>query len=721
MKPERASNYEKYYSALASLAEGILWVDEFGTVIYASDPFIHALGYSKEEVINKRIFDLEIQYNVQNYSFYWERLKTGEKISRATFFITSEDKLIPASIRLKLEGREKGALCLWLVHFQPFPIQGWELLNWCAGLNGTAAWQWDILKGTVIVNDIFHRIFHMPGQDHFVYRDNIISLLKDRLNNKQIAWLTNALRKLHQNRESIEKYLCVEWDGVKEVLLFRAEAVTVRGQVTQLRGTFQKFFPEQAGNEQEQLYRQTIQKMNDIVIWLRPDCGFNFVNQAALQQLGYKEEELLDEKTIMDIEVESTQKQWEKLWSQLKEEDLIHYQGSFQRKDGSVFPVDIDLIYLRLGKKRLVSLVARDRSQQRQEEVRLRRAFVEIDNLTRQLEAENIYLQEEVSARHNFENIISRSLHYKKVLNQIKKVAPTDSTVLIFGETGTGKELLARAVHRLSHRSERPLIKVDCSTLPKNLIESELFGHEKGAFTSAEKAKPGRFELADGGTLFLDEIGELPLELQPKLLRVLQEGAFTRLGSNDVITVDVRIITATNRDLEAQVKKGEFRSDLFYRINTFPIHNIPLRNRLEDIPLLAQHFLKIFNEKIGRQIQLISTRAMEKLMHYDYPGNVRELESIIERAVILSTGRELSLNHWNPRVQREEAAQSEDIAQSGDRGILGFEEMQRRHILKALELTNWKVSGEDGAASLLNLNPQTLYSKMRRLGVKRNK
>jgi formate hydrogenlyase transcriptional activator len=325
------------------------------------------------------------------------------------------------------------------------------------------------------------------------------------------------------------------------------------------------------------------------------------------------------------------------------------------------------------------------------------------------LEAQNVYLQEEIKGTHNFEELIGGSTSLKKVLKNVERVALTDSTVLLTGETGTGKELIARAIHNLSQRKDRPLVKVNCAAIPAGLIESELFGHEKGAFTGALTKKMGRFELADKGTIFLDEIGELPLDLQAKLLRVLQEGEFERVGGTLTFKVNVRIIAATNRDLEQQSKTGHYRPDLYYRLNVFPIHLPALREREGDIPLLAQFFVRKFSTDFGKRIDRVSERMMAALQRYQWPGNIRELEHVIERAVILSEGSELEPIDWL----------SSSHSKVGEGKTLTLEEMERQHIVDVLDQTNWRVSGEKGAAKILGLNPTTLEARMKKLDIKR--
>jgi formate hydrogenlyase transcriptional activator len=298
-------------------------------------------------------------------------------------------------------------------------------------------------------------------------------------------------------------------------------------------------------------------------------------------------------------------------------------------------------------------------------------------------------------------------------------VAPTDATVLILGESGTGKELLARAVHNHSKRRTRPLVKVNCASLPTNLIESELFGHEKGAFTGALEKKIGRFELADGGTIFLDEIGEMPIELQAKLLRVLQEGELERLGNSKTTKVDVRVIAATNRELEQAVKAGTFREDLYYRLNVFPITSPPLRERREDISILVPHFLKKFRAKIGKPVRTVSPEAMQALQAYRWPGNVRELENMTERAVILSTGSVLEMENF-PALSAvtPQLAVTTTPEMDGD-SLRTLEEIEREYIVQVLKKTSWVVEGQKGAASILGLNPSTLRSRMQKLGMKK--
>jgi PAS domain S-box-containing protein len=348
-----------------------------------------------------------------------------------------------------------------------------------------------------------------------------------------------------------------------------------------------------------------------------------------------------------------------------------------------------------------------DITERKQAELNLETALSEIQELKEKLEVERAYLLEEIKLEYNYENIIGQSDGLKYVLYKVEQIAPGDTTVLVLGETGTGKELVARAIHGLSPRKDRALVKVNCATLPSNLIESELFGHEKGAFTGAHARQLGRFEVANGATLFLDEIGELPLELQPKLLRVIQDGEFERLGSSGTIKVDVRLIAATNRNLEEEVRRGRFREDLWYRLSIFPITVPPLRERMEDIALLVDFFVNKISKRLGKSIESIPVSVMNTLRDYPWPGNIRELENVLERAVINSSGPKLHLVDELKKPSKDLTTTQKTL-----------EEVERDHIVRILEQTHWKVSGQNGAAEILRLNRSTLRARMRKLGIR---
>ena len=338
-------------------------------------------------------------------------------------------------------------------------------------------------------------------------------------------------------------------------------------------------------------------------------------------------------------------------------------------------------------------------------------AYRQITELRDQLTQEKLYLEDELRSEMNFEEIVGNSSILRKVLHQVEAVAPTNSTVLIYGETGTGKELIARAVHNLSERRANAFVKLNCAAIPTGLLESELFGHEKGSFTGAVAQRIGRFELASPGTIFLDEVGEIPLDLQPKLLRVLQEREFERLGSSRTLRTDARLIAATNRDLGAMVGEQTFRSDLYYRLNVFPIHVPPLRERAEDIPFLVRHFAQHFARNMKKQIESISSETMNALVRYPWPGNIREMQNVIERAVILSRGSVLHIPLADLKRRTGEVPEAN--------GLATLEEVERKHILAVLEQTNWVFGGPNGAASRLGLKRPTLQFRMQKLGITR--
>jgi chemotaxis protein methyltransferase CheR len=399
---------------------------------------------------------------------------------------------------------------------------------------------------------------------------------------------------------------------------------------------------------------------------------------------------------------------WAAIQSHLQERVPYRVEYRLQTKSGDYrwFLAGGQAIWNSEGKAIRMSGSIQDITERKQGELNLKAALSEIKQLKDKLEVERAYLQEEIKSQYNHENIIGQSDALDYIFYKVEQIAPSDTTVLVLGETGTGKELVARAIHHLSPRKDRALVKVNCATLPANLIESELFGHEKGAFTGAHARQLGRFEVADGATLFLDEIGELPLELQPKLLRVIQDGEFERLGSSGTIKVDVRVIAATNRNLEEEVRQGRFREDLWYRLNIFPITVPPLRERIEDIAMLVDFFVDKISKRLGKSIESIPTSVMNSLQEYHWPGNVRELENVLERAVINSSGPKLHLVDELKKHHKDLTTAKKTL-----------NEIERDYIVRVLEQTHWKISGQNGAAEILGLNRSTLRARMRKLGI----
>jgi PAS domain S-box-containing protein len=441
-----------------------------------------------------------------------------------------------------------------------------------------------------------------------------------------------------------------------------------------------------------------------------------FVNPAAAEMLGWTADELIG-KPQHDI-IHHTKPDGATytredcpIYSAFKDGKVHRVDDEvFWRKDGTSMPVEYvsTPIHDEAGELAGAVVTFNDITERKRQQEALEGALAEVQQLKERLQAENLYLREEIQGAHNFEEMIGQSDALAKTKRQIEQVAETDATVLVLGETGVGKELIARAIHNLSKRSERPLVKVNCASLPSTLIESELFGHEKGAFTGASAQRVGRFELAHGGTIFLDEVGELPLELQAKLLRVIQEAEFERLGGSRTIKVDIRIVAATNRDLTKAVWAGDFRDDLYYRLNVFPVKVPPLRDRREDIPRLVAHFVGKFSAKLGKRIDPISEPVQDALQRYDWPGNIRELENVIERAVILATDATLSV---------DEALETRPSLPGAAPDRRSLDQVERDHIVSVLEQTEWRMEGDRGAAVVLGLHPNTLRSRMKKLGI----
>jgi len=438
-------------------------------------------------------------------------------------------------------------------------------------------------------------------------------------------------------------------------------------------------------------------KQNELILW----------NKNLELILGYSKIELY-KKDVYDFMEESAKEENQNainiIFNDKKEQSV---EQNILTKSGEKIPVVDTANYGHIGNEEYLIGVAIDISKLKETEQNLRNVITELQTYKDQLQLENIYLRKEIESFQGFEEIIGESETLLHSLFRIEQVATTNSTVLLAGETGTGKELFAEAIHRKSNRKNNVFVKINCGALPATLIESELFGHEKGAFTGAIQKQIGRFELAHGGTIFLDEIGELPIELQPKLLRVIQEGEFERLGSPKTIKVDVRIIAATNQNLENQIKKNLFRKDLYYRLNVYPITIAPLRERLSDIPLLVEHFVKRFNLSLGKNITSVSKKTNKQLQTYSWPGNIRELENIIERAIIISPSKSLVVDPLNyPDFDNGEK-------------YVSLSQFQREYIIKALEKTLWRVGGEDGAAKILDIHPETLRSRMKKLRIER--
>jgi len=469
-----------------------------------------------------------------------------------------------------------------------------------------------------------------------------------------------------------------------------------------------------------QLYRSTPAMLHTLD---KEGCVVT-VTEHWLQKMGYTRDEVVG-RSITEFYSESDRQRVtvDYLQNLIDNGEFSNESRQLVTKDGKVLDLLMSAISERdgSGKVRRMLVASKDLTERNKAERELRQALAENARLRDELERERDYLREEVNVAMNFGRIIGRSAALKYMLAQVEAVAQTPASVLILGESGVGKELVAHAIHARSGRADSPLVKVNCASIPKELFESEFFGHVKGAFTGAHRDRVGRFQLADGGTIFLDEVGEIPFELQGKLLRVLQESEFERVGDDVTRSVDTRVIAATNRDLEKLVLGGEFREDLFYRLSVFPIDVPPLRKRPDDVLQLAQHFLEQTCTDFGRKPLHLTKAQASALEVYDWPGNVRELKNVIERAVILTKGDSLRLDLSMPSVSH--SAKGSDDREPSDRGELLNEaqmrDLQKKNLQKALELCNWRVSGKDGAAALLGVRPTTLSDRIKSFGLKK--
>ena len=527
-----------------------------------------------------------------------------------------------------------------------------------------------------------------------------------------------GLRESHLPAGSILRYRKVSlWDAYwKEISLglgiIAVESLLVAGLVIQLR---RRKRIERELADAETRYRTVADFTHDWEFWQRPDGGFEYLSPACEQVSGLAPDAFRASPDLLaELVLEADRPAWDAHQSGVmsaQEPTTIEYrirtgvQGDVRWVEQTNNPVLLDGQHSAGTRGSIRDITAR-----KQSELDLKKAYLEIGVLKDQLEAENTYYREQIQSVEGSSELVGQSDPMKYLLFRIRQVAPSDTTVLIQGETGTGKELVAEAVHSLGPRKDRTLVKVNCAALPPGLAESELFGHEKGAFTGAQSLRKGRFELADGATLFLDEVDELSLDIQAKLLRVLQDGQFQRVGGNRTLQADVRLVAATNRELAKEVAKGRFREDLWYRLNVFPITVPALRHRKDDIPMLAQFFLDRFCQKLARAPLDLPRSVVQALQAYAWPGNVRELQNLIEQAVLVSEGSILRL----PDRLGTARAGAPDLGP-----LATLEDVERDHILKVLETTNWKVEGSRGAAEILGLRPSTLRSRLQKLGIER--
>ena len=483
----------------------------------------------------------------------------------------------------------------------------------------------------------------------------------------------------------------------RRLFIFRIFATRAAAELERLR-------VEQRLVESERRYRDLYEEAPNAYVSLGRDLRLISVNRRATQLVGYSAEEFLGSSILGHFaDTPSGRSQAKQAFQKgIAGEEISGLELEMRRRDGSPLWVSVWMRPMRGDDGQVQAIHSiwvdiTDRVLAQAERVRLTE--------------QNLYLQQELKSVHNFEEIVGRSPALTAVLDKVRRVAPTDASVLIYGETGTGKELIARAIHSTSQRRDKPLIKINCAALPAGLVESELFGHEKGAFTGAITRHTGRFELAEGGTIFLDEIGELAAETQAKLLRVLQEREFDRVGGTTPRKVDVRVIAATNRDLLKAVREKAFREDLYYRLSAFPVHLPPLRERPEDVPLLTKFLLDKFAMRVGRRFEGIDPDTLRRLMAYSWPGNIRELQNVLERAVILASG---------PMLEVDPEVLGQAGTEPSGRPSAALEDVERNHIIAVLQQTKWVIDGQRGAAAVLGLHPNTLRSRLKKLGVSRS-
>lgn len=682
------------------LPNEMIWLDESGRVIYANETICKHLGYSTVEITGLSIYDICSQFTEATWDHLVKRLKKGKSYINKNICITRSGKHYQINAFFQLISHQ-GNPVISIIGDTSYEADFYKkLMENTAIMAHVGGWELNTANNVLTTTEEMFHIFKTddlqslsPENIHQYFKQS--DLVKERFS--RLRHEATSFDDIWETTETPQRYI-------------RAigKPILQGHNVYKILGIYQDVSEQQYRENSLRFHKEILDSTKDFIYVFDSAGNLSYYNGAVVKKNGYSKEQL-DNFNIVDIDPAVTPQWWRNHIGEIKEKGVVDFEWQLQGADGNKVPAQIKASHLVYNGKDYNCSVIRDITERKMYEKKLLEALDEIKSLKEQLEYENIYLREEIDKTVNFGNIISTSESYKKVLQQVRQVAATDTTVLITGESGTGKELLANAIHHNSNRSERPLIKVNCATLPKELIESELFGHKKGAFTGAIGHKVGKFTLADGGTIFLDEIGEMPLSLQSKLLRVLQEGEFDELGGIRTTRVNVRVIAASNRNLEKMVRENTFRSDLYYRLNVFPIHSIPLRARKEDIPLLAQHFLEKYAARTGKYFKGLSSKAIDKLLSYNFPGNIRELENLIERAVIIEEGAILKPGSWMPETS--------DLGITDD--FKSFEQLQKDYIVKVLTYTHWRVCGKDGAASILEMNPKTLFSKMKRLGIER--
>lgn len=708
LKNGRLASHNHARRIMEQLPIALLWLDKRGKVIDANKTYTNLVGYTREELLNLYVFDINPFLTSRKFKEHWKYMRNGNTLALPSLHQTKSEDIFPSFVKgyyFEENGKE---FCCCHIENQLETDRYKDLLKAALQTTNTVTWEWDDIDKKFICSKSFQEMFELDKEVSNGYK-SVFRFVRKKLSRRQMFLLKVHLKEVVQERKPNTTSFHIK--SINKWMQMTSYPVVVDDRCVKVYSVLQDISSRKEHENQLEFFQYMVDTIKDMVMLWSREGDLVYCNQAVCNNLGYTKEEMKNIR-LEDFLIGFKRSKWKPHWDKLQKDKSIRRESVHRAKDGSTYPVEVVINYIKFDGKEYNCGFVRNITERKEKEDRLEEALALNEELREQLKAEVIYLKEEIKSDHDFDHIITKSPKYRKVLNQVRQVAKTDATVLILGETGTGKELLARAVHSVSLRQERPLIKINCAALPPNLIESELFGHERGAFTGAYSKKVGRFELANNGTIFLDEIGELPLDLQAKLLRVLQEGEFERVGGTKTLKVDVRIIAATNRDLKALIGKGTFREDLYYRLNVFPIVNPPLRERKDDVEVLVPYFMKKYSEKTGKHFKNIAQSLLESLRNYDFPGNIRELENIIERAVILSKGRTLMLPYGMlPKGSRNNNGQEDRFKT--------FEEIQKEHILAALARTNWRVSGPYGAAKLLGLKAKTLESKMKKLEIRR--
>ncbi len=746
---EQLKKEEFYRFTIDHLQEAVFWVNEEGFIWQVNNGAAELSGYTKEELVKLHVYDVNQTVQADNWQTVWKRLREQKKVTFDAKFKRKDGQVIDIEITqnfLSYKGMEY--TCSIARDIRKRILEQDLLKTISEATSGHVGYDYfrELTKFITLTMGVKYSIITECANEEktrvrtisFVDRGTPVENVEYDLDGTPCEivmagkdyFCANELEKIFPKEKGLQSYVAVPiYSPATGEILGHIAALDDKPMTeSQNQSSILKIFAARAGSEIERLkseekLKQALQSANielqkqlkeseerfrDLfeeapIAYVNEGLDSKFIraNRAALRILGVRPEDVPNTygKTMAPDTPDAQRRMEEAFASIGRGTDTSGVVLEMRRQDNGK-PLWIQWWSNPDPGGQFTRTMFIDITEQ-----------VLMEQEQARLLAQNQYLQEEIKLTYNFDEIISKSKNFHKVLQHIEQVAATDATVLIMGESGTGKELLARAVHNISNRSKRALVKVNCATLPANLIESELFGHERGAFTGALDKKIGRFELADGGTIFLDEIGELPVDLQSKLLRVLQEGEFERLGNPRTFKVNVRVIAATNRNLEMAIEKKEFREDLFYRLNVFPIQSPPLRERKEDIPLLVKHFCNKYESKFGKKIAHIPAKVISTLTAYNWPGNIRELENIIERALILSPGNTLELGDWIPKESKTSAATVQPK----------LHDMEKEHILLVLQQTGWKISGEKGAAKILGLNATTLEARMKKMGIIRNK